>query len=422
MIETSETKMQNPGNLPVKPDGCVRTIPLDGQNGGSPFYAPFNVWDSATVLARKLDMANAEISRLRTEITRYRASGRVVGTSFCITVDKNSPSGVNIYSINLSNDFKHVCEEIVFIQGLCRTMLKAHTGKDFLHGITAYLAERYLAVSREEVMAKIDRAGDATDSVTIGIRTIRDLFLMYDSEARKFTPKCNAACYLAKINQLAGSMNLKDFEVFAVNFTGEIFTDAGVYCELKATPEFSGKLSQLQLDLQFAAELFCDYPSILSRQADPLINFMAAVEKRMDSVEAINTFRNAITQCMPGETPEKKTPATLDDCACDVLEFCLENGSSNGVSAKAMREHIKDDSKSHFSKTILVPLQDRGFLEATCAARHSSDQRYRITPNGVTALRQARLGRTYPEPIRTDPGTVPGVPGTVPGVPSGKTE
>ena len=185
---------------------------------------------------------------------------------------------------------------------------------------------------------------------------------------------------------------------------------------MKAAPEFADKLSQFQLDFQFAAELFCDYPLVLAHDTADLISFLAAVQHSNDIVSAANTFRKAVTLCMSGDLVKRKTPATLDETSCDVLEFCLENANgSDGVSAKAMMEHIKEDSKSRFSKAILTPLRDLGYLRFASPDPHSCNQRYCITPAGVTALRKARPGRTYPEPIRTDSGTVPAVP-------DGKTE
>ena len=407
--QMQETQMQRPPN-------SIKTIPLDGPNKGIPVYQQVYSDNSARQFIHQLELASLERNCLLAELSKYKAEGRVANTSCSITCDKSKLPGINFYRINLDDDFKHVCEGISFFQGMCRVMSKAHIGKTFLDGLTAYLAGQYLGITREEVMAKIDRAGDATDSVTTGIRTIKELILMLDDQVCENIPKFPVECYTAKIKQLASCMNLEDYEIFFVGFTGEIHTDGKVYHELKANQEFSSRLSQFQLDFLFAAELFCDYPQILAHDTTHLLIFLSAAQHRTDIALAANTFIGAITMCMSGDLLKKKAPAVLDASSCDVLEFCLENGNgANGVSAKAMMEHIKEESKSRFSKGILKPLRDFGYLRFSCQDSHSSHQRYCITQAGVTALRKSRPGRTYPEPIQTDPDTVSAVP-------NGKTE
>ena len=422
MSEQNKVKAANENNGQMqenqmqRPPNSVKMIPLDGPNKGIPVYQQVYFDSRVPVLAEQLKFVTLERNCLLAEISKYKAEGRVANTTFNITCDKKTAPGVNFYRINLNNDFKHVCEEIGVFQGLFRVMVKAHIGKEFLDHLTTYLAGQYLEISREEVREKINRAGDATDSVTTGIRTIRELILMFDDQVCKYTPIFHAESYAAKIRQLASCMNLKDYEIFFVGFIGEIYTDARVYYELKANPEFSSKLSQFQLDFQFAAELFCDYPLVLAHDASHLLFFLTAAQHQNDIALAANTFSGTMMRYLSDDLLKRKTPASLDDRSCDVLEFCLENGNGpDGVSAKAMMAHIKEASKSHFSKAILKPLRDLGYLRFSCLDSHSSHQGYCITPAGVTALRKARPGRTYPEPIRTDSDTVPAVP-------NGKTE
>ena len=422
MSEQNKVKVANENNGQMqenqmqRPPNSVKMIPLDGPNKGIPFYQQVYSDSRVPVLAGQLNILTVERDCLLAEISKYKAEGRVANTTYKITCDKKTVPGVNIYRINLDDAFRRVCDEIGAFQGMCRVMLKAHIGKAFLDSLTTYLAEQYLGVSREEVRVKINRAGDATDSVTTGIRTIRELILMFDDQVCENIPRYPAEFYAAKIRQLASCMNLKDCEIFFIGFTGEIYTDARVYRELKAAPEFADKLSQFQLDFQFAAELFCDYPLVLAHDASHLLFFLTAVQHRNDIAVAANTFIGSVTMHMSGDCLKRTTPATLDETSCDVLEFCLEHGNgSDGVSAKAMMEHIKEDSKSRFSKAILTPLRDLGYLRFASPDPHSCNQRYCITPAGLTALRKARPGRTYPEPIRTEQGTVPAVP-------DGKTE
>ena len=392
----------------------ARVIPLDGPNMGIPEYQTILNDRRVPILMGQLNQAQAEIARLKAEIGRYTASGRVLNTDFNITRGENFGSGVNVYRINLNDEFKSVCEGICYFEGLCRFLLTKHIGKDFLNDMTAHLAQICFDVSREEVIAKIGRAGDATDSVTAGIRTIRELLGDFEHKVSAVSPKYpKPDWYAAKMKQLASSMNLKAFEMFLVCFPGEIITDASIYRDLTVNRNFSDKLSQFQLEFQFAAEMFCNYPLVLARPAEYLIGFMTSVKAGDDIAKAVLAFRSGIP--VGGTTiaiDNAETP--LDDTSCEVLEFCLENGP-DGVSAKAMMEHINEGSKSRFQKTTLKLLRDRRYLEFACADAHSSLQRYRITPDGATALRQARPGRTYSAPNRTDPESVPTGP-------NGKTE
>lgn len=392
----------------------VKVIPVEGPNAGKPEYQTVITDSRVPQLIGQLQSANIEIDRLKAELQKYQASGKVLNTAYNIKPDENCVEGVNVYRINLNDEFKNICDGIGYLEGQVRFLLAKHIGKDFLNDMTAHLAQICFEVSHEEVMAKINRIGDATDSVTVGIRTIRELIGALEPAVSAISPKYPPTeWYAAKMKQLASSMNLKAFEMFLVCFPGEIITDASIYRDLTANRNFSDKLSQFQLEFQFAAEMFCNYPLVLARPAEYLIGFMTSVKAGDDIAKAVLAFRSGIP--VGGTTiaiDNAETP--LDDPSCDVLEFCLANGA-DGVSAKAMMEHINESSKSRFQKTTLKLLRDRRYLEFACADAHSSLQRYRITPDGATALRQARPGRTYSAPNRTDPESVPTGP-------NGKTE
>ena len=392
----------------------ARVIPLDGPNMGVPEYQTVLNDRRVPQLIGQLQSANTEINRLKAELQKYQASGKVLNTAYNITRDENCVEGVNVYRINLNDEFKNICDGIGYLEGQVRFLLAKHIGKDFLNDMTAHLAQICFEVSHEEVMAKINRIGDATDSVTVGIRTIRELIGAFERAVSAISPKYpSTEWYAAKMKQLASSMNLKAFEMFLVCFPGEIITDASIYRDLAANRDFSDKLSQFQLELQFSAEMFCAYPLVLAKPSEYLTGFMTSVKAGDDIAKAVRAFRSGIpVGGMPTAIDKAETP--LDDPSCDVLELCLENGA-DGVSAKAMMEHIKEGSKSRFQKTTLKLLRDRRYLEFACKDAHSSLQRYRITPDGATALRQARPGRTYSAPNGTDPESVPTAP-------NGKTE
>ena len=414
MKNNQETMSAAPEPPENRPPNSIRVIPLDGPNKGIPTYQSM---DSAFAPIRReqLNWAEAEINRLRAELAKYEASGRIVDTTYRIISDPpKEGSEVTVYRIELNDEFRKICGEMVYLQRLCRSLLGKPVGKKFLDGMTAYLAAEYLSISKEEAVAKIGLAGEATDSVTAGIRTIRELVQFYEKKVTEIQLRYPAdAWYAGKLRQLASCMNLKEYGMFLVCFTGPTPVDISVYRDLKFHKKFANPLSQFQLDWQFAFDLLGDYPRLIEKDPEYLIDFMTAVLKYPVTDKMLQDFWNELPGVTAGDSPEKEAEP-LDERSLDVLEFCLEN-DTDGVSAKAMMARFNESSKSHFAKAVLTPLHDRGYLDHTCNKANSSKQAYRITQAGITALRQARPGRTYPEPNRTDSGAVPTVP-------DGKTE
>lgn len=414
MNEKQETISVTPETPANRPPNSIRVIQLDGPNKGSSTYQPM---DSvfAPIRREQLNWAEAEINRLRAELAKYEASGRIVDTTYRIISDPpKEGSEVTVYRIELNDEFLRICGEMGYLLGLCRSLLGKPVGKKFLDGMTAYLAAKYLSISKEEVVAKIGLAGEATDSVTAGIRTIRELVQYYEKKVTEIQLRYPAdAWYAGKLRQLASCMNLREYGMFLVCFTGVTPVDISVYCDLKFHKKFANPLSQFQLDWQFAFDLLGDYPRLIEKDPEYLIDFMTAVLKYPVTDKMLQDFWNELPGVTAGDSPAKEAEP-LDERSLDVLEFCLEN-DTDGVSAKAMMARFNESSKSRFTKAVLTPLHDRGYLDHTCDKANSSKQAYRITQAGITALRQARPGRTYPEPNRTDSGAVPTVP-------DGKTE
>jgi len=314
-----------------------------------------------------------------------------------------------VYRIELNDEFREICREMGYLQGLCRSLLGKPVGRKFLDGMTVWLSAKYLSISKEEAVAKIGLTGEAIDTVTAGIRTIRELIQIYENKVTDILPLFPISeWYAAKIKQLASCMNLKEHEIFFVCFTNPALINTRVYYDLKFHKKFASPLSQFQLDWQFALELLCDHPQLVEKDPEYLIDFMTAVLKRPVIGEMLQGFRNELPGVTAGDSPAKEAEP-LDERSLDVLEFCLEN-DTDGVAAKAMMARFNETSKSRFTKAVLTPLYDRGYLDHTCDKANSSKQAYRITRAGITALRQARPGRTYPEPSRTDSGAVPTVP------------
>lgn len=412
----NNSNMSNGENQPPRPPNTIKAIPLDGQNNGQPFFVPV-VRDDIRIasLANQLEQAKETIGHLKTELGKYEASGKVINTTYDIIRDEKPANEVNVYRIRLNAEFEEIRREISYYQGICRSELDMRIGASFMKDMIAHLAMTCFGISKEEIFAKIDRAGDATDSVTLGIRAIRNLLRQFQNKVAECHPKFPPADqYAACVKQLASSMNLAEFEMFFVCFTGEIHTDARVYHDLVSNQNFSDKLSQFQLAFVFAVEVCCDYPRLLAKPATHLIDLMTSIRQGNDITGAVRRFMDELSADEMGRPAVNETETPLSDTCCSVLEFCAEHGS-DGVSAKALMSRIHETSKRRLNKTILKPMRDCGYLKFTCKNPHASNQRYLITPAGVAVLRKARPGRTYPEPSRADSGAVPTDP-------NGKTE
>ena len=387
----------------------VKVIPVDGPNAGKPEYQTVITDSRVPQLIGQLQSANTEIDRLKAELQRYQALGKVPDTMYDTYPDENPVDGVYVYRNKLRNeDFDEICREIYYLEKVCRALTPKRIGKDFMNEMVVFFSQECFGISREEAIAKGSRSGDAVDSVTAGIRVIRNLVGDFENVIAQNDHKFSRLGeYAAKIRQLASSMNLENPNIFFVCFNGEILTDSRIYRDLLSNQMFSDKLSRFQLSLHFAVELLFDYPLLYAKPAEYLIDFMTSVLTENDIAAVVRRFRDGIPVTDTSTVHRNEKP--LDDQSCNVLEFCLANGA-DGVSAKAMMNHIKEDSKSRFQKTTLKLLRDRRYLEFACADANSSRQRYRITPAGMTALRQARPGRTYSVPSRTDSEAEPTAP------------
>lgn len=385
-----------------RPANNVKMRYLDGPNMGGTYFASYTEVVLVPMLRNQLEILEAENRRLRGELDRYKNEGRVADTTYRITRETREEIGV--YKIGLSEEFKEICDRFSHFGKLCRSMVGKRMGREFLNEITVFLAEECLSISREEAIEKINRSGDATDSVTTGIRAIRDLVEMFGHMFTAVDPKFPCpGNYAAKIRQLASSMNVRDYAMFHVWFTEETLTDARVYRDLYANQAFRDKISRFQLDLQFAMVLLLEYPLLFAKPVGYLIDTVTAIRTTDDILRTVRAFWEGIS--VTDHAPADGDVAALDDLSCDVLEFCLENGS-DGISAKCIAEHCAT-TKSILNKRVLTPLREREYLEFVSTKAHSNTQRYRITQAGTTVLRQMRPSRTYPEPSRTDSATAP---------------
>ena len=213
---------------------------------------------------------------------------------------------------------------------------------------------------------------------------------------------------IAKLADCCGCQ-ASSYKTIFPNFTGDIIFDARMFQTLIS--HYQHKMERFQLRLTFIVEIFSDYPFLLGQNTDLLFCYINELEQQpwCDATElALKTF-SAIIDSANKNVPQTDASTSVTDIQVDGLEYCA-GFQSDGISAKAMQEHLKITSKSNFQKNILAPLVRHGYLEKTCQKSASPYQKYRISPLGLTVLRQNRPGRTFfglcqtvPEAIPTDP-------------------
>ena len=268
-------------------------------------------------------------------------------------------------------------------------------------------------ISSEEIRNAYNRTGDAVDAVTCTVRCIRDLVEMFQFVWQDANPCAGPGIltrYSELIGKIADSCSCKDdgYTKIFPEFTGDISLDARIFRDIYN--HYTHKMERLQAVLFFIVEIFSDFTFMLDQEFEPLFSY---VEQLKDNAVNSNiatqttTFVQMIMNKATGAAvlAKEASPAVTAEQA-EVLEFCI--GQSDGVSAKAMREHFKITSKSKFRKGVLSPLISAGFLEMTCV-NTSSKQKYRLTEAGLTVLRKIRPGKTFFGVNRTEPETVSGV-------------
>ena len=268
-------------------------------------------------------------------------------------------------------------------------------------------------LSTEEIRSAYNRTGDAVDSVTSTVRSVSNLFDLFQFAWRDATPCADSAIfniYSELIGKIADSCGYGDGSYTKIfpEFTGDISLDARIFRDIYN--HYTHKMERLQAVMLFLVEIFSDFPFMLDQEFEPLFSYVEQLkDNAVNSNIAAQTtaFLRMIMDKATGASglAKEASPAVTAEQA-EVLEFCI--GQSDGVSAKAMREHLKMTSKSKFHKGVLSPLISAGFLEMTCV-NTSSKQKYRLTEAGLTVLREIRPGKTFFGVSRTEPETVSGV-------------
>ena len=411
-----KTENENLGQAQVNPMNRIKVTPLDGVERGKSYYAPFNPAPAYNyhVFQHALTQKDDEIRRLKEEINSYKASGRIMNTSWKIGshTGKSIPEEITVYHLSeMSDDFDNIRCVMNLFEGVCRKHFNKRFTKEYVNHITAFLAKEFFNISCEEALAKLNLSGDAKDSATIAVQIIRDLVKSFEYAIFEVSPAFHEKIYkeyIARIRKLASSMNQQQYEIIAFEFIGEVFTDAKIYYELMKNQQFADQLSRFQLTLHFAVELLIVFPMLLEFPADTLTGFISGIRSGNWNADYIKGFTERLFGNAMNGSSTKTMEKPLSDIDCEILEMCINY--PDGVSKKILMDQVKEESSSRFSKTILNPLVEQGYLAFTCANSHSCNQKYRITPAGVTALQSARPGRTYSLLIQTEPMTNPTVP------------
>ena len=324
---------------------------------------------------------------------------------------ENNPSGILIVKIITGHHQKDLFK---LYGGFFRKSFGKKMSSQKKYAVVEYcIRELMPELSTEEIRSAYNRTGDAVDAVTSTVRYIRDLVEMFQFVWQDANPCAGPGIltrYSELIGKIADSCSCKDdgYTKIFPEFTGDISLDARIFRDIYN--HYTHKMERLQAVLFFIVEIFSDFTFMLDQEFEPLFSY---VEQLKDNAVNSNiatqttTFVQMIMNKATGAAvlAKEASPAVTAEQA-EVLEFCI--GQSDGVSAKAMREHFKMTSKSKFRKGVLSPLISAGFLEMTCV-NTSSKQKYRLTEAGLTVLREIRPGKTFFGVSRTEPETVSGV-------------
>lgn len=388
----------------------VKCLNID-RHPGTTFYQTFFIDPAVERLKRMFTEVTQENNFLKSELEKFKEKPQLRGNEDYHFSYENNPSGILIVKIITGHHQKDLFK---LYGGFFRKSFGKKMSSQKKSAVVEYcVRELKPEISSEEIRNAYNRTGDAVDAVTCTVRSIRDLVEMFQFVCQDANPCAGPEIltrYSELIGKIADSCSCKDdgYTKIFPEFTGDISLDARIFRDIYN--HYKHKMERLQAVMLFLVEIFSDFPFMLDQEFEPLFSY---VEQLKDN--AVNSNIAAQTTAFLRMIMDKATgasglakelsPAVTAEQA-EVLEFCI--GQSDGVSAKAMREHLKMTSKSKFRKGVLSPLISAGFLEMTCV-NTSSKQKYRLTEAGLTVLREIRAGKTFFGMSRTEPETVSGV-------------
>ena len=422
-ITMAETNEKNNGtSLPnvVNENGILmksetRTMRMvDGPNAGRTFQQTF--YSDLEVPRLRVEIANltAENARLKSEVEKIRNTVIPADDkSYCLT--KREISGIEVIKVNRSPEEENR-QKIRKDLGrfLRRKFGKTMTDSQLME-ICEFLAGKLIDnVSHEAFRDAYHRKGEANDTFISTVRLIgeivesfqfawQDDFCQMDQE--------RFACYSQQIAKLADCCGYQEntYKTIFPDFSGDAILASNVFQTLNTN--YPHKMEKFQIELMFIVDTFSDYPFLLGQDTNPLFSYIREMETFAGDPTCLAlSFLSTITDNAVKNISQTATPTSATDIQIDTLEFCA-GFQSDGISARAMQDHLKCNSKNVFQKTILAPLVSKGYLKKTCQKSSSPHQKYRITPEGVSVLRQNRPGKTFSGPcltvsenISTDPG------------------
>lgn len=388
----------------------VKCLNID-RHPGTTFYQTFFIDPAVERLKMMFTEVTQENNFLKSELEKLKEKPQLRGNEDYHFSYENNSSGILIVKIITGHHQKDLFK---LYGGFFRKSFGKKMSSQKMFAVVAHcVRELKPELSSEEIRNAYNRTGDAVDAVTCTVRCIWGLVEMFQFVWQDANP-CAGPWILTRYSELIGkiadSCGYGDGSYTKIfpEFTGDIFLDARIFRDIYNS--YKHKMERLQAVMLFLVEIFSDFPFMLDQEFEPLFSY---VEQLKDN--AVNSNIAAQTTAFLRMIMDKATgaavlakeasPAMTAEQA-EVLEFCI--GQSDGVSAKAMREHLKMTSKSKFHKGVLSPLISAGFLEMTCV-NTSSKQKYRLTEAGLTVLREIRPGKTFFGVSRTEPETVSGV-------------
>ena len=378
---------------------------------GTTFYQTVYYDPEKERLIRMYTELMQERDFLKSELEKFKEKPQLRGNEDYHFSYENNSSGILIVKIITGHHQKDLFK---LYGGFFRKSFGKKMSSQKKSAVVEYcVRELKPEISSEEIRNAYNRTGDAVDAVTCTVRCIRDLVEMFQFVWQDTNPCAGPGIltrYSELIGKIADSCSCKDdgYTKIFPEFTGDISLDARIFRDIYN--HYTHKMERLQAVMLFLVEIFSDFTFMLDQEFEPLFSYVEYLKTNAvnsNIATQTTTFVQMIMDKAIGISAlAKEASPTMTAEQAEILKFCI--GLSDGVSAKAMRGHLKMTSKSKFHKGVLSPLVSAGFLEKTCV-NTSSKQKYRLTEAGLTVLREIRPGKTFFGVSRTEPETVSGV-------------
>ena len=410
---SQKTKIANFSNFPMQ----SLTLParvVDGPDAGKTYEQTFYCDPSVPRFQAEIGRLNSENAQLKSELEKYQTTMITSNDkTYCLT--KKEFLGVEIINAKFSpveENHQKNCRDLA--RFLRRQFGKAMTMSQIMGICESLIKILFDNCNPDTFQDAFHRKGEAGDNFVHAVRLGAEIIESFQFVWQDESPAMNNDRYVYYSQQIAKLADCCGYQansyktIFPV-FTGDIISDARVFHTLISY--YQHKMEKYQCCLIFVVNVFSQYPFLLGQNTDRLFCLINELEQQpgCDATALAQKSFSEIINSANKNVPQKDASTSVTDIQVDGLEYCA-GFPSDGISAKAMQEHLKITSKSIFQKNVLAPLVSLGYLEKTCQKSASPYQKYRISPLGLTVLRQNRPGRTFfglcqtvPEAIPTDP-------------------